>query len=104
MNTNIKKILTIGLIIAIFTAIPIALGAIGDNVDKVRQHRDTAIKGLYFQAVELCEWQEALVLENNKVLTKADDILANAKELQKVQLDCQSYAIEQLTKSFQKTK
>jgi len=84
-------------------SIPLALGAVGEDIKKLEAHRNTSVEVLKVQAKEVCDWQQAYVLEKNKTLTKAEDIIKNAEDLKKVQVDCLGYATEMLTNSFTKT-
>lgn len=95
----------IGIIVALILlgSTPFVLSATANDTKQLESHRDSAIQSLKVQALEVCKWQQALVLEKNKELTSSEDIINNAKDLQRVQVDCQGYAVEALVAAFQKT-
>jgi hypothetical protein len=103
-NTKLGKyrhiIWTVSVLIGV--SIPISLGAIGEDLKKIEENRNASIEVLKAQAQEVCKWQQAYVLEKNKTLTKAEDIIKNAEDLKKVQVDCSGYVVELI--SFTKTK
>ncbi len=90
------KYLIYGLTILIGVSIPMTLGAIGEDLEQYEAHYKTSVESLKVQVQEACKWKQAILLEKNKTLTKADDIVKNADELKKVQLDCLSYIQEQV--------
>ena len=84
-------------------SIPMTLGAIGEEVDKLEEHRNTAIKVLAVQAQEVCEWEAKYRSAKNTTLTTPDDIIKNAGEWKEIEGNCLNYVVKSLTDSFTKS-
>jgi hypothetical protein len=70
------------------------LGAIGEDLEQYEAHYNTTITSLKAQVKEACSWKQAILLEKNKDLKNAEDIVKNAEELKRVQVDCLGYIQE----------
>ena len=80
--------------ILIGVSIPMTLGAIGEDLEQYEAHYNTTITALKAQVKEACSWKQAILLEKNKDLKNAEDIVKNAEELKRVQVDCLGYIQE----------
>lgn len=88
------KYLIYGLTVVIGVSIPMTLGAIGEDLEQYKTNYTKTIESIKGEVQVACKWQQAVLLEKNKTLTKAEDIVNNAEELKRVQVDCSGYIQE----------
>lgn len=101
---KLKNLKYIVLAIAFSVSIPMALGALGDESEKIKQHRDTTLDGVHNLAQEACHWQIEYIKIRVKEESNPDKMIELANHLKRVQVDCMGWVQEQVFIKSEKTK